>query len=182
MQSIELVSATETSEPVSLVDVKAYLRIGSGETDDDGMLTVMIKTARKMLEDLTGQALVPQVWRVTDDRLVKGSRVWAPRVPVASATFEVYSGAAWVALTDYSVALAEGRLVVLRDPASAPDNDFDGFRVTFTSTRTAANAPSQFMTAILELVSYWYDNRGDVGVYIPDKVRGLVQSFRLYRV
>jgi uncharacterized phiE125 gp8 family phage protein len=46
------------SEPVSLADMKAYLRVF--HTEEDAKITAMITEARKMLEYMTGLSLVEQ--------------------------------------------------------------------------------------------------------------------------
>lgn len=55
-----LVTAPET-EPVTLTEVKNYLRVDIAE--DDELLSGHIETARPILEERTGRALVTQTWR-----------------------------------------------------------------------------------------------------------------------
>ena len=52
-----IITRTATGvEPVSLTDMKAYLRVF--HDSEDGVITDMIKSARKTLEDATGLSLV----------------------------------------------------------------------------------------------------------------------------
>ena len=52
-----IITRTATgAEPVSLADMKAYLRVF--HDSEDGVITDMIKSARKTLEDATGLSLV----------------------------------------------------------------------------------------------------------------------------
>lgn len=50
-------------EPVTLADVKAFLRIESSEEDD--LLKHLIKTARLAVEAFTARSLIHQTWRFT---------------------------------------------------------------------------------------------------------------------
>jgi hypothetical protein len=54
------------SEPVSLVDMKNYLRVDI--TDDDDLILGMISAARERAEDLTARCLVAQQWVFSMDR------------------------------------------------------------------------------------------------------------------
>ena len=52
-----IITRTATgAEPVSLPDMKAYLRVF--HNSEDGVITALIKSARKILEDATGLSLV----------------------------------------------------------------------------------------------------------------------------
>lgn len=58
-QALKLISAP-AAEPVTLSEVKAYLRIDG--TDDDTMLTTFISVARQAVEDYTSRKLITQTW------------------------------------------------------------------------------------------------------------------------
>lgn len=60
--SLTLIEAP-SEEPVSLIAIKAYLRI-DGDAED-GLLESFIRTARKSLEAFTGRCLIKQMWRFT---------------------------------------------------------------------------------------------------------------------
>jgi uncharacterized phiE125 gp8 family phage protein len=54
-----------SEEPVSLAEVKAYLRIDG--TDFDTLLTGLIKAAREYCENFQNRAFVTQTWELTMD-------------------------------------------------------------------------------------------------------------------
>lgn len=54
------------AEPLTLAEVKAHLRLDSG--DEDALLTTLIRTAREHLERTTGLCLLRQTWRFYLDR------------------------------------------------------------------------------------------------------------------
>lgn len=60
--SLTLLHAPQ-KEPVTLADVKAFLRIESSEEDE--LLKHLIKTARFAVEAFTARSLIHQVWRFT---------------------------------------------------------------------------------------------------------------------
>ena len=57
--------AAPTTEPVSLEEAKAHLRIDT--TDEDALISALIHTATARAEQFTGRALVTQTWRQTMD-------------------------------------------------------------------------------------------------------------------
>jgi hypothetical protein len=56
--NIQVTEASSPTEPVSLTDAKAWLRVDY--TDDDTLITAMIKSARQSIEHFTNRALVPK--------------------------------------------------------------------------------------------------------------------------
>jgi hypothetical protein len=56
--NIEVTEAASPTEPVVLADAKAWLRVDY--TDDDTLITSMIKSARQSIELFTNRALVPK--------------------------------------------------------------------------------------------------------------------------
>ena len=54
------------SEPVTLAQAKAHLRIDG--TADDDLLSDLIRAARQEVEQATGMALIEQGWRLVLDR------------------------------------------------------------------------------------------------------------------
>ena len=56
------------SEPLSLAEVKTFLRIDGSA--DDSILTTLIASARIMAEELTGKSLITQSWKLAYDDAV----------------------------------------------------------------------------------------------------------------
>ncbi|MBZ9674548.1 head-tail connector protein [Mesorhizobium sp. ES1-1] len=65
MKAYTLVTAPAT-EPVSLADVKTYLRIDNSA--DDAVLTILIAACRRSAEEYTKRAFISQTWQLTMDR------------------------------------------------------------------------------------------------------------------
>ena len=51
-------TAAVATEPVLLADAKLYMKIESGDTVDDDLITAMITSARRMVESYTGMNLI----------------------------------------------------------------------------------------------------------------------------
>lgn len=66
MPSLRLVTDA-TAEPVTLDDVKLHLRLQTTDTEEDELLTALIKGARKEAENRTRRALLPQTWKLVLD-------------------------------------------------------------------------------------------------------------------
>lgn len=60
-------TALPANEPISLDAAKNYLRIDSGDTLDDPLVTVLIQAARERAERLTGRALAQRTFRMVLD-------------------------------------------------------------------------------------------------------------------
>jgi uncharacterized phiE125 gp8 family phage protein len=68
------------SEPITLDEAKAHLRIDEDITADDALIDLLIGTARKSAESMTRRALLPQTWELALDRFEKVIRL--PRPPL----------------------------------------------------------------------------------------------------
>lgn len=186
-----------TSEPVSLSEAQAWLRVDS--QDDATELTTLITTARQIVEDFTGRALLTQTWRLVASEWPEGrfagveNVVQLPRSPLASVTSVKYypenGGAqATFASTNYHVvtALTPGA-IVLADGASWPDLAVrpDAVEVNFTAGEaSAATVPAGLRHAVLLVLAHLYELRSPVNVgnivnELPFSLRHLLESHRV---
>lgn len=60
-------TALPANEPVALADAKNYLRLDSGYTADDTLITNLIQAAREHAEKITGRALAQRTFRMVLD-------------------------------------------------------------------------------------------------------------------
>lgn len=89
-----LTSATTTTEPVTLAEMKAHLRIPStaagGSTDEDTMLTAFISVARKQCELKTKRQLIPAQWSLIMKEFPSDHKpIVLPRPPLSSASSDI---------------------------------------------------------------------------------------------
>lgn len=54
-------------EPVSLIEAKGHLKIDADMTEDDWLISMLIKTARRFAEKYTSRSLITQGWQIVLD-------------------------------------------------------------------------------------------------------------------
>ncbi|MCX5570421.1 head-tail connector protein [Kaistia nematophila] len=161
-----LISAPAT-EPVSLADVKAHLRVDG--TAEDSLLQAAILAACTHVESETRRKLIAQGWRLYLDEWPSGRAIElpvAPLISVESITLYDIVGAAHVLdPDDYRVDAARlpPRIVAkLRPQAALYDNGIE-IDVTAGYGVSSLAVPAALRQAILMLVAHWYEHRGAVG-------------------
>ena len=182
--------AQPVSEPVSLAEAKAHLRVTA--SDENDLISALIVAARQYCENLSGRTLAPRNFLQTMDRFPDGGGdITLRRSPVtAVATVYYYSLETTNTLmapnTDYRLDLqqipARIRLplgTTLWKNAYTTD---DAVRITYTAG--AVSAPTAAKQTILLLVGHWFENRESVvigggGREIDCTVSSLMDSFRI---
>jgi hypothetical protein len=203
-----VISTGPTSEPLTLSDVKAYLRVtGSAE---DTLITSLIKAARVFCEDFTGRALFTQTLILKldteneiDDPLWEGTKVGPyinfyknfislPKPPVQTVTsvisFDDADTATTMASSRYYVDSArEPSRVVLRTGETFPTalRVANAIEVTYVAGYAAvADIPEPLKIGMLQHIAYLYDQRGDMKDYqqamsYPPMVASLYQPYKI---
>ena len=140
-------------EPVTLAEAKTYCRVTT--TTDDTQIELMIKSAREAVEAATGLSLIP-----------KGAVVWfsnfngkfeLPFGPMVTFTSLITEAGNTLDATGYT--LIGGQFPTLQRPTYA------NLKATYSVGYTSV--PSDLKLAILDQVSYDYENRGldsDTGI------------------
>lgn len=182
-----LVSIGNT-EPVTLAEAKAYAKVD--HSADDAIITALITSCRKEIEERTKNAMLTQVWEDRLDAwpyiasLDEPGVVFGPRVPLSSATVEVIQEDASFALFEEFEFEADSARIAPYERVPTPSRARDGVRVTYTTTITTVDPTLK--TALLELITYRYDNRsngGDAAVMgWPASVRALVGPLSVINV
>ncbi len=218
MPSYSLVTPP-TAEPVALADVKLHARIDTSA--DDTLLTTLITAARQWAEAYTGRAFINQTWQMALDMWPAVAEEWwdgvrdgpistvkrvdfisLPRPPLVSVTsvqvFDNSDAATIWAATNYSLDTfrAPGRLA-LRAGATwpVPTRVANGIIITYVSGygSEGSNVPEAIKTAIRQLVTHWYEHRGEAqqiasgrsttsafnGINVPMVIQALLDPFRL---
>lgn len=183
------------SEPVSLDEVKLYLRV---DTDaEDATITLLISAARELFERETGRALIMQDWEWTldcwpepgfDARRV----VEFPLGPVAEITEIVVKDGAGgetdVPETDYIADLARGRLTE-KTPSlwPRPGAAAAGIRVAFTAGfgDSGEDVPADIRGVLLALIAEGYEHRAPsegAAAEMAPRVAQLLAPYRKVRL
>lgn len=199
--------APPAAEPVTLAEARAWLRVDTN--DEDAAIASLISAARMLVESATRRALVTQGWRVMLDAWPAGggeggwsilttrpsatpSEIVIPLAPVQSVSaVRVYDAAGQpqtLALATYRLVGApeRARLVFLAQPPH-PGAAAGGIEIDLVAGYgDPPDTPAALRHAILALVSWWFDNRGDVASTdagsLPPRAAALVAPFRRGRL
>jgi hypothetical protein len=180
------VSVEPTQEPVTLQEVKEYLRVD--DSTDERIIRPFIETARRFCEEHTGRALMTQTlvlyldaFQDSFDPLWEGLRtgpylnyyknyVVLPRCPVASVThvktYDDSDTATTMDATKYYVDNArEPARIVLRTGSSFPTalRVANAIEVKYIAGYTSQyNIPEPIRLGILQHIAFLYEHRGDM--------------------
>ena len=190
--SLVLTSGPAT-EPVSVADAKAHLRIDG--TAEDVLIGSLLLTSRLHIESALGLALLNQTWMLVLDRWPPGASLDIPIAPLQAVTavrVRNASGAATlVPPTSYLVDIVSKppRLVWNHAAQPYPGAAANGIEIDLAVGfgATAASVPAPLKHAILMLTAHWYEHRDPVEIgsstlRIPDAVTDLIQPFRKFRL
>lgn len=175
------------SEPVSLADAKAWLRIDTAAEDDT--ITALIVAARLTAENFTRRKLLTQSWRLVldgwpQDNVVRFSlapfqSVLAARVYDSNNVAQPLAPSLWTLDANPEAA----RLLFVTNPPP-PGRAIAGIEmdVSLGYGATPAAVPEPFRQAIRMLVARWYENRGDIpgdsgAAHMPASVAALLAPF-----
>lgn len=171
-------------EPISLSDMKAYLRLEDGGQDD--LVLGLIKAARLMVEAASRRLLVEQRWRIVMDRWPKGGTVLLPLSPVlavdgvrildaAGAATDLPPGSIeWDAASDPPCLTVSGA----PEPGKARHGIEIALRAGYGASPEAV--PETLRLAIRILVAHWFGSRDDIAgePALPPDAAVLMAPFR----
>lgn len=180
-----------SAEPITLVEVKAHLRLN--EAHEDALLAALIVTARAHLERETGLCLIRQTLRLCADDWPVDGIVRIARYPVRAIDDVTVYGpdgeASSVSLQDHLLD-GEGRpaRLWLRDPPP-PGRAINGIEIDFTAGfgEAGADVPDTLKRAMLLHVAHMFAFRGVVApdeqpAGIPDSYERLIGAYRMRRI
>jgi uncharacterized phiE125 gp8 family phage protein len=185
--SLELITPP-AEEPVTLAEAKAHLKLDA--TDDDALVTRMIAAARARAEWHTGRAFVTQGWTLHLDCFPRDRAIEIPLPPlVAVGSLTVFARDDQASVIDpvryvVDAASAPARLV-LKPTAAFPTNLRRTNAVALAYTAgygTAAAVPATIKEAILELVAFLYEHRGEAPAELPPGALALLAPYRVLKV
>jgi uncharacterized phiE125 gp8 family phage protein len=175
------------AEPLLLADAKTFLRVTG--SDDDGLISTLIRTARDRIERETGLALIDQSWRITLDRWPTDARIAIPLRPLktldAARVLDANAVPSSVALSLFDVAALAG-LIRLKSSPPVPARLQAGIELDLTIGYgpNGIAVPTSLLLAIQQLVAFWFENRGDeaLPIAMPQSVLALIAPFRKRRL
>ena len=192
---LTLVSET-TLEPVTVDEVKTYMRIESTDsTSEDSMIGTFITVARRQAENITKRALIIQTRQVIIDDFANTSAVIElPRPPLSSSASDVTI--TYVKDTTVGDTTTIGSTVFTVDNDSEPGRIYPAFNNEWPTPRDQKNAITiQYVTGystatIPESITNWikmrvldmYENResfsSSISLRVPrDYVNGVLDPY-----
>jgi len=159
------VTTAPASEPITLAEAKAQLRIESDFTDDDTWLTTALTIVREQVEALTNRSIMPQTMELAISEFEDAIQL--PRPPYTSLTsityYDVDNTQQTLASSEYLVNdFAEPAYVVKESAITYPGvyDRPDAIRLIFVAGyANAAAVPASLKQAMLMLLTDLYDNR-----------------------
>ena len=177
------------SEPVSLAEAKAHLRIVG--SDDDTLLASLITAARRVVEARTGLCLMAQDWMCFRDGWPESGVIDVPVAPLrAVEEIGVYGEDDQKAVIEpahYVVdAASRPPRVMLRGSRLWPQPgraiNGIGLRVEAGFGTAAQDVPQPLRQAVLMLVAHFFAQRGDeAGPALPIGLGALLDPYRPVR-
>ncbi len=176
-----------TVEPISLVDMKAHLRLEPSDDAENGLITAQITAARQMVEKHLSRALITQSWTLVMDR--SPSRFALDYPPLQTVTSIKSRTDDDVATTNSAdgytvIASTEPGEVILKPGASWADHrSWSGFEVIYVAGygNASTDVPDAIIEAIKLTVTQMYMNRGDdISIGLSADVRNLIGAYRAY--
>lgn len=164
------ITSGPATEPVSLAEAKAQLRVDS--SDEDALILSLISTARRKVELDTSRMLISQTVKVYFDEWPAGQTLCLPLYPAASITSVQYVDQAGATQTwsssNYTVDLVgmEPRIVP-KPTADIPDlGDYpNALIVTYVAGLSAASSvPAELKHSMLTTLTMLYERREDIKI------------------
>lgn len=171
------VYTASTEEPVSILEVKQWLRLEEDEVTDDPVVEALIATARGRIEERHKRAYMRQTFDAYLDACeipYHGDPIEMPRSPLVSVSSIRYfgsseisdTGGTSVSTTGFYVDTARepGRIVPAQGVAyPTPTRDTNALIVRFEAgySTSSTGIPDQAKTEIKQLVAKLYEHRGD---------------------
>ncbi len=170
------------TEPVTLDQARAWLRVESG-ADEDDLITSLIPAARARAEWHSGRAFITQAWTLWLDRAVPCIEIPLPPLQaVASVMTYAPDGTASVLDGgDYTVDVPGSRLLLKQLPLNM--RAINAVAIAFTAGYgAAADVPAPIVQAILQIIAALYAHRGDDAVPTPDNALALLAPYRTLKL
>lgn len=153
-------------EPLTLVEMKAYLRLDG--TAEDDLVATLVTAARLTVEAHSRRILNTQTWRLVLDAWPAGGTVRVPLAPfaglVAARVFDAAGMAETVPVEAFVVdTKSEPGRVILSPAVPGPGRPVNGIELDVSAGYgpAAADVPMPLRQAVRMVAARWFDHRGD---------------------
>jgi len=194
--SYNLITGPATT-PISLVEVKDFLRLDTADTLEDAFLTLLIEAAVDFVEKYTGREMINKTFKTyrqsfnesTEVRRSKLQSITSINYYDSTEALVTVSGAVYAHTdaSDYS------RIYVQANqswPSTGLSGRLNPVEITFVAGYgpSAADVPAALRRGMLEHVLYLYENRGDCGgcshdgASIPGNVKLIYNQYKIVNI
>ncbi len=162
----KVITAVAT-EPIDLPTAKLHLKVDADMTDDDDLIEALIPTARELAEQYANRAFAEQTLEAAFSEFPRcEDSIKLPLGPVDSVTWLKYTdaeGAEQAASTDlyYLSDYGAARDVFLNYGEVWPVTAYVPEAVRVRYVTGTATCPKSAISAMLLMIGYLYENRGD---------------------
>jgi uncharacterized phiE125 gp8 family phage protein len=181
-------------EPVSVAEVKNHLRIT--DNYEDTLISGLIASARRIVEQYTRRSLVNQTWRLYRDDFPYSDTIELPFPPLVSVTHvKYYDQDEALQTLSPSQYQTDNRstpgLIVLSEDGAWPLTEGDkvnAVEIEFIAGygATAAAVPSPIRLAITHLVCHWFEHREPYSatnmMTVPHTFEMILMPYRFLRL
>ena len=177
-------------EPVSLADMKIFLRVA--HDDDDDVIAALIAAARVHVEAQTRRALIAQTWRLVRDVWPARGRLPLLPAPLIEITairvFDADGAPQLLDVDDFAIDTVSAPAVLAfgRGMPPVPGKLAAGVEIDLSAGYgdEPEDVPAPLSQAIRMLVAHWYENRGVIAASgevasMPASVSSLIAPFRV---
>ncbi|MBS7542007.1 head-tail connector protein [Ancylobacter oerskovii] len=185
-----LLLAGPASEPLTLAEAKAYLRVD--HDGEDALIASMITAARATVETLTRRALIDQKWRIVRDAWPASGLIPVPVSPLRTLDRVALIDAAGVEIevpgTAFNVDAARlpGLIRVDRGAVAPPPRPLAGIALDITAGHgpSAAEVPAPLIEAVRLVLAHFHEHRDLAGpaAAFPAALGTLVAPWRVARL
>jgi len=191
-----VVTGEPAVEPLALPDAKTHLKIETSVTDDDALVTSLIKAARQHVEEHTHRKLIEQTLQTRFDTFPASNGAilvpWPKLMSLTSLQYIDTNGTTQTltVTTDYVVdAYSEPARIVPAYGKNWPTTQAMINAVTLeyeAGYGAAANVPEAIVHAMKLIIGHWYQNReavvlGTITAEVPQAARALMDHYRVKR-
>jgi uncharacterized phiE125 gp8 family phage protein len=192
MASVLRLYSAPASEPVTLTEAKAHLRVDT--SDDDTIIGALITAARQHVEHVTGRGIVTQTWELVLDAFPDADSIELPRGSLASVTHVKHYDSAGdlqtlVASTDYVVdtgpPMGPGRVILAYGESWPGTRDvWDAVQIRYVVGVAQGSVPEAIKAAIKLIIGGLYEHRlpevtGTIVAEMP-AVQALIAPYRTW--
>ncbi len=177
------------SEPLTLAEVKEFLRVD--HSDDDATLAIFIAAARQLCESYTRLALLPTTFEEYFDDFPQYTGTYKDEIrlsrsPVSAVTYVKYIDGNETTIT---ASASDYKTDLISQPARiSPDNGWFGTYETINAVfiryvagyANAASVPAPLKHGMLLVIGDMYENRTDSVKRLPTAAEYLWNPYRVF--